>query len=160
MVKTLQRNPAPIAESAPAGTRGSAARNFGWHFLEMCAAMCLAWMLVTVPFIAIARAVGTADPIRSWPELTTVVAAAAMSAGMAAEMRWRGHTWQCIAEMTAAMAIEAVVLIAAAAGGVFARADLFAWYHGLMPVAMVAAMVFRLDLYTSPLSHKRRPAVR
>lgn len=148
MVHTLERPPA-----APAPSRRKAA-NFGWHFLEMCAAMCLAWMLITLPFVAIAKAAGTADPVRAWPEAATILAALAMSAGMAAEMRWRGHDWRCIGEMSAAMAIEAVLLMAVADAGAFARANLFVWFHGLMPVAMIAAMAYRLDVYTRPLGHR------
>lgn len=152
MVTTLERPPVQAAR------RARAAVSFGWHFLEMCAAMCLAWMLVTLPFIAVARAAGTDDPIRAWPEVTTLLAAAAMSAGMAAQMRWRGHEWRCVTEMSAAMGVEALLLLGAAAAGVIARADLFAWYHGLMPVAMLAAMALRLDLYTSPPGHRHGTA--
>jgi hypothetical protein len=151
MVQTLER-PSPQTQVR----RRHAAVNFGWHFLEMCAAMCLAWMLVTLPFIAIAKSAGTFDPVRAWPEVATVVAVVAMSAGMAAEMRWRRHSWRCVAEMSGAMAIEAVVLIAVAAAEVIDRGDLFGWFHGLMPVAMVLAMVMRLDTYTAPLVHVRR----
>ena len=152
MLQTLERPPAPPAS----GRRG--ALYFGLHFLEMCAAMCVAWMLVAMPFIAIAKGAGTADPVRAWPEVATIMAAFAMSAGMAAEMRWRGHGWRCIGEMAAAMAIEGVLLIAAADAGVFTRGDLFAWYHGLMPVAMIVAMVYRLDLYTKPLGRRHAAA--
>ena len=98
MVQTL-----PQVRHVPAPTRRARAAAFGWHFLEMCAAMCVAWMVVTVPFVLVAQAVGTDDPIRSWPEVTTLVAAVAMSAGMAVEMRWRGHGWRCIGEMSGAM---------------------------------------------------------
>lgn len=143
MVQTLER------PSAPAVHRRKGALNFGWHFFEMCAAMCLAWMLVTLPFIGIAKAGGTDDPVRAWPEAATILAAVAMSAGMTVDMRWRGHGWRCIGEMAASMAVEAALLIAAAAAGLLARADLFAWYHGLMPVAMIVPMLYRLDLYTA-----------
>jgi flagellar biosynthetic protein FliP len=127
------------------------------HFFEMCAAMCLAWMLMTLPFIAIARTAGTADPVREWPEVSTAVAVAAMSAGMAAEMRWRRHSWRCVAEMTVAVVVEAITVLVIAATGFIPRTDEFAWYHGLMPVAMIAAMLLRRDLYTAPL-RKRHPA--
>jgi hypothetical protein len=72
---------------------------------------------------------------------------------MVAEMRWRRHGWRCVYEMSAVMVIEALGLLALSAAGVVARADLFAWYHGLMPGAMVLAMVHRLDVYTRPLTH-------
>lgn len=147
MVQTLERPPA-FAASKP-----RRAGNFTWHFLEMCAAMCLAWMLVTLPFIAFAKAAGTADAVHQWPEVATAIAVAAMSAGMAAEMRWRRHSWRCVTEMTAAMLIEAVALIAISAVGLIPRSNLFAWYHALMPFAMVVAMLYRRDVYTAPLSH-------
>lgn len=151
MVQTLDRPSQPVVRDHNRRRKG--AFYFGWHFAEMCAAMCLAWMLVTLPFIAIAHSTGTADPIRAWPEAVTVLAAVVMSAGMAAQMRWRRHTWRCIAEMAAAMFAEAVILIALAATGAIDRTHLFVWYHALMPIAMVAAMVLRLDLYTrSPVS--------
>jgi len=149
MTQTLDR---PPLRALPSGRRR--ALRFGAHFLEMCAAMCLAWMVVTLPFVAIATAAGTSEPVRAWPELATVLALVAMSAGMAVQMRWRRHSWQCIGEMTAAMVIEAAVLLTLAAAGVLPRGDLFAWFHGLMPPTMVAAMVLRLDVYTSPLRHQ------
>ena len=155
MVQTLERPVTPIVSRR----RGKGALYFAWHFGEMCAAMCLAWMLIALPFVAIARAAGTADPMRAWPEVATIVAAIAMSAGMTAQMRWRRHGWRCIIEMAAAMAIEAVVLIALADAGTFARGNLFVWYHGLMPAAMIAAMALRLDVYTSPVHQPHGDAV-
>lgn len=152
MVQTLER------PSAPTVNRPTGIMNFVWHFLEMCAAMCLAWMLVTLPFIAIATSAGTADPVRQWPEIATIVAVLAMSAGMAVDMRWRRHEWRCIGEMTAAMVIEAVALIGLAAAGAFPRSDMFVWFHALMPLAMIAAMLFRRDLYTAPLRNRHQVA--
>jgi flagellar biosynthetic protein FliP len=153
MVQTLER---PVSHVTGVG-RKQRLGYFGWHFVEMCAAMCVAWMLVSLPFIAIARAAGVGSPVQDLPEVATLIAAAAMSVGMAAQMRWRRHGWRCIGEMTAAMAIEAVVLMALGAGGVIPRADLFVWYHALMPVAMIVAMVYRLDLYTSPVNRAHAP---
>ena len=146
-------------QTAPAARKHRRIANFAWHFIEMCAAMCAATVVLTIPFVLIARAAGYGDALRQLPELATVIAFVAMSLGMAAQMRWRKHRWSCIAEMTAAMAIEAVVLIAVADGGVIARADLFPSYHALMPVAMIAAMLYRLDLYTRPVGeHAHRVA--
>jgi hypothetical protein len=160
MVQTVE-HAQTVQHGLPAASSTSRRRRlgyFGWHFAEMCAAMCVAWMVMSLPFIAIAKAAGVGNPVQDLPEVATVIAATAMSLGMAAQMRWRHHGWRCIGEMTAAMAIEAVLLIALGAGGVIAHADLFVWYHGLMPLAMVVAMLYRLDLYTSPVDHAHEAA--
>ena len=137
------------AATTPPVTTGRRVLYFAWHFGEMCAAMCLGWMVMSLPYVGLATAAGYDDPVRDLPEVATLVAAVGMSLGMALQMRWRRHGWRCIGEMSAAMGVEVVLLMVAVGVGLLSRPDLFAWFHGLMPLAMVVAMLPRLDLYTS-----------
>ena len=65
----------------------------------------------------------------------------------------RGHHWDCILEMSAAMFVEAGVLVAASWAGAVSGSTLVAWQHALMMPVMVVVMLFRLDLYTGRVSH-------
>jgi hypothetical protein len=154
MVQTL---PGTSTAVAPAVTTGPATRawSFARHFLEMCAGMCVGWMVIGLPLLALAVGAGEDEPVRAHPQAAVLLAATVMSIGMAPVMRWRGHSWQCVGEMTVAMFVEAAVLLALAAAGVLASADLFAWFHGLMPVAMIAAMLPRWELYSAPVGRHR-----
>ena len=127
---------------------------FGLHLLEMCMAMCIGIAVLDIPFLALAKSAGYPDPIRELPELTAIVVAFNMSAPMAIWMRIRGHDRRCVAEMSAAMFIEAAVLIAAATIGVFDRTSLISVQHSLMVPAMLVAMLWRLDTYTAPMRHR------
>lgn len=81
-----------------------------------------------------------------------------MAAPMAAWMRFRGMEWRPISEMSAAMIVEAILLIAVAWLGVFPRDELFTLEHILMIPAMLVPMAFRLDLYTGRAGHHAHDA--
>ena len=130
-----------------------AAGRFGMHVVEMCLSMCVGLVVLDLPALAIADALGYSDPITQLPELSAIVAAVNMSVPMALWMRMRHHGRQCIREMVAAMAVETVLVIAIATAGLVARESIVAWQHGLMVPAMVAAMLLRLDVYTKPMRH-------
>lgn len=125
---------------------------FGAHLGGMCAAMCVGIAVLDVPFAALARAAGYSDPIRDIPEIAALVVAFDMSFAMAVWMRFRHHSWRCINEMSAAMFIEAAVLIGAAAVGVFDRGSLVPIQHSLMLPAMLVPMLLRVRVYTSPMA--------
>jgi hypothetical protein len=56
---------------------------------------------------------GFADPFLQFPVLSAAVVAFNMTAPMVAWMRFRGMEWRPIAEMSAAMVAEAVLLVVA-----------------------------------------------
>jgi hypothetical protein len=118
-------------------SRGHRVRHFVRHYLEMVVAM-LAGMLVLGP---------VEDLV--WPTLTAradvgvMVMATNMAIGMGAWMRFRGHSWRGIAEMSASMyAPFLVLLVPFWAGGIGAH-TLMTWGHVLMLPAMAAVMLLR-----------------
>ena len=88
-----------------------------------------------------------------WPALTArpdvgvLVMATNMSIGMGAWMRFRGHSWPAIAEMSAAMYVPFAVLLVPYWAGAVSGPFLFTAGHVLMLPAMALAMWWRLDEY-------------
>jgi hypothetical protein len=156
MASLLDRSITRAPITANVGKRGW---RFARHLAEMCAAMCLAWGVLGLPFFGIARLLGYADPVHDLPEVATLLAAFNMCIGMTLYMRWRQHNSRCVWEMNGAMFAEAFVLITLAGVGVIPRYDLFSWFHGLMLVAMLIPMLIRFDLYSSKPTH-RGPRIR
>ena len=122
-------------------SRGHRVWHFVRHYLEMVAAM-LAGMLVLGPLEGLV-----------WPALTAradvgvMVMATNMAIGMGAWMRFRGHSWRAVAEMSAAMYVPFLVLLVPFwAGGISGHA-LMTWGHVLMLPAMAAVMLLRPDEY-------------
>jgi hypothetical protein len=117
--------------------------------------MCLGFAVLDAAYIWAAGLLGYPDALRQYPEVAALVVAANMSIPMAAWMRYRGMSWRPIGEMSAAMFVEAVVLIGAYWLGLIAGRDVFLWEHGLMMPFMIAPMLFRLELYTGMLPTAR-----
>ncbi len=111
------------------------------HYLEMVVAMVVG-MAVLGPVEALL-----------WPGLDdradvhAVVMATNMAVAMAAWMRFRGHSWPAIAEMSAAMYVPFAVLLVPYWAGVVSGSSLFTAGHVLMLPAMALAMWWRLDEY-------------
>jgi hypothetical protein len=80
--------------------------------------MCLGIAVGDVIYFAIAGAAGYGDPFGQLPVLSLAVVTFSMTAPMVAWMRFRGMDWRLINEMTAAMIILAVVLLAAGLVGI------------------------------------------
>jgi hypothetical protein len=111
------------------------------HYLEMVVAMVVGMVVL--------------GPVHEylWPglddraDVAALVMATDMAIGMAAWMRFRGHSWPAITEMSAAMYLPFAVLLVpfwtgAVSGGVLMTAG-----HVLMLPAMALAMWWRLDEY-------------
>jgi hypothetical protein len=84
-----------------------------------------------------------------WPALTArpdvgvMVMATNMSIGMGAWMRFRGHSWRGIAEMSASMYLPFVVLLVPFWLGAIGEHTLMTWGHLLMLPAMALVMLLR-----------------
>ena len=84
-----------------------------------------------------------------WPSLTdradvaAMVMATDMAIGMGAWMRFRGHSWRGIAEMSAAMYAPFAVLLVPFWTGTLGEDDLMMWGHVLMLAAMALVMYLR-----------------
>jgi hypothetical protein len=122
--------------------RGRQARHLIRHYLEMVVAMVVG-MVVLGPVWGLA-----------WPGLSGHVAADAlvmatdMAIGMGAWMRFRGHSWRGIAEMSASMYAPFAVLLVPFWLGTLDGSDLMTWGHLLMLPAMALVMFLRPAEYT------------
>jgi hypothetical protein len=128
---------APSDPHAEAATGGRRLWHFLRHYLEMVLAM-LAGMVALGPLEHLV-----------WPALTAradvgvLVMATNMSIGMGAWMRFRGHSWRGIAEMSAAMYLPFAVLLVPYWAGTLTAPALMAWGHLLMLPAMALVMLVR-----------------
>ena len=123
-------------------SRRSRVGHFARHYLEMVVAM-FAGMF----------ALGTLEHL-VWPALTArhdvgvLVMATNMAIGMGAWMRFRGHSWRGIAEMSASMYVPFAVLLVPYWTGAIGPDALMTWGHVLMFPAMAAVMVLRPAEYS------------
>lgn len=134
---------------AGAGRRGRAVV-FLRHLIEMTVAMMVGMMVYGVLVGVVAGARGSSfEQVRGGrPELFVLGMAFAMSVPMVAWMRRRGHDWRSSAEMSAAMFVPALVLIAVYRLGAVPADSVCPLACAAMIPAMVVAMVFRLGTYT------------
>ena len=136
----------------------SAARqawNFGRHYFEMCVAMCIGVALTNILLRGAADAWG-ADLRQEWPGLSLLVISIGITLPMAAWMRFRGMELRPILEMSAAGILA--VMVAAWFGVISASAVAVGTLCGVACVAMFAAMLFRLDMYTGRSGHHHQTA--
>jgi flagellar biosynthetic protein FliP len=134
MTSEITAAPDPHATAHAGGARG-------WHFLRHYLEMVLAMLVGMV-------ALGSLEDL-GWPALTgrpdvgVLVMATNMSIGMAAWMRFRGHSWRGIAEMSAAMYLPFAVLLVPFWTGAIREQALTIWGHLLMLAAMALVMLVR-----------------
>jgi hypothetical protein len=81
--------------------------------------------------------------------LICLTMATAMTLPMVAWMRFRGMAWRPVGEMAAAMVIPLVPIFGLLAMGIIRGSSACGLYCAVMIPAMVLAMLFRLDLYTT-----------
>jgi flagellar biosynthetic protein FliP len=130
-----------LSAAATPHSRGHRVRHFVRHYLEMVVAM-LAGMLVLGPVEGLVWPALTARP-----DVGVMVMATNMSIGMAAWMRFRGHTWRGIAEMSASMYLPFAVLLVPFWAGAIGEGALMTWGHLLMLPAMALVMLLRPSEY-------------
>ena len=126
------------------------------HYAEMVAAMFVGMFALGMPLAALLALVGI--EASTWrtdaPELMLLGMAFTMSVPMAAWMRYRGHGWAPVWEMTASMFVPSFAAIALLWAGTVEDADalLIIQHIGMFP-SMLAVMVLRLDEYTGHGAH-------
>jgi hypothetical protein len=120
--------------------------------------MCIGFAVLDLVYFWAARFFGYSDAFTQLPELSVLVVAFNMTAPMAAWMLFRGMPRRPTAEMSAAMVIWAIVLLAFGWLGVLPRSRLALLEHGLMMPIMLIPMFFRLDLYTGRAGHTTHTA--
>jgi hypothetical protein len=138
--------------------------HFGVHYFEMCLPMCIGFALGDLVYFWAAGLFGYSHPFRQLPELSVLVVTFNMTAPMAGWMLFRGMPRRPTAEMSAAMPILGLVLLALGWLAILPRSDLTLLEHGLMMPVMLIPMLFRMDVYTGRAGHTmhgriRRPAL-
>jgi hypothetical protein len=131
------------------------------HYAEMVVAMFVGMFALGVPLAALLALAGI--EASAWrtdaPELMLLGMAFTMSVPMAAWMRYRGHAWAPVWEMTASMFVPSFAAIGLLWAGTVEGADalLLIQHIGMLP-SMLAVMLLRLDEYTGHGAHAHAAA--
>jgi hypothetical protein len=146
---------APVVASSAARTISQRGRiaHFLWHYLEMCAPMCVGFAVGDLLYFWAAGRFGYSEPFSELPELSVLIVTVTMTAPMTAWMLFRGMPRRATAEMSAVMPVLAIVLLALGWLAIVRKTDLALLEHGLMMPAMLVPMFFRLDVYTGRAGH-------
>jgi hypothetical protein len=127
-------------------------RHFVRHYVEMVVAMFLGMGVLLPPLGAALRAAGTS--LHSSDVLMISAMAVTMTVPMVGWMRFRGHGWTVCADMTAAMAIPTLAVLALLWSGLVADlGTLLVIEHLAMLPSMLVAMLLRRDEYTGSVHH-------
>lgn len=144
-------SPAVVSEPTPPPgrrrLRDQPAIRFGWHFIEMVLAMLVGMLLLHEPWDAAVAALEVAETFDR-TDVSALVMATSMVAGMAAWMCCRRHRWPAIAEMSAAMFLPYLVLLGPYWAGFLPAEAVHHGGHLLMLPAMLLAMLRRRSEYT------------
>jgi hypothetical protein len=129
----------------------SRATHFARHYIEMVVAMFLGMFALGMPLGALLGVAGV--DVSAWhtdaPALILLGMAFTMSVPMAAWMRYRGHRWAPVWEMTASMFVPSFAAIGLLWSGIADGTDtLLVIQHVGMFASMLAVMLLRLDEYT------------
>ena len=160
---TVHRSTAGPAALRRALTASLSSRpaHFVRHYAEMVAAMFIGMFVLGLPLAAGLGVLGV--DVSTWrtdaPELMLLGMAFTMSAPMAAWMRYRGHGWAPVWEMTASMFVPSFAAISLLWAGAVQDTDalLYIQHLGMFP-SMLAVMLLRLDEYTGHASHAHAAA--
>ncbi len=127
--------------------RGQPLRRFIRHYLEMVVAMVVGMVLLGPVESLAFDALGWTDAVGR-PDVNALLMATNMTVAMAGWMRFRGHSWPALAEMSTAMYLPFVVLLVPLWKGAISESTLMVAAHLLMLPAMALVMLLRLDEYT------------
>jgi hypothetical protein len=133
------------------GEHGRSVLVFLRHLGEMAMAMFVGMFAFGLALGLIAGVAGSSlESVRvSQPELFMLGMGSAMSVTMIAWMRHRRHSWRQGWEMTAAMFVPVLGVLACYWAGAITADPVCPLSCVLMIPAMAAAMLFRLDVYTT-----------
>jgi hypothetical protein len=133
-------------------------RHFARHYAEMLVAMFLGMGVLVMPLGAALGLVGMS--LHDSDALMISGMALTMTAPMLAWMRYRGHGWPACADMTAAMVIPTLSVLALLWSGLVGDlGTLLVIEHVAMFASMLAAMLLRLDEYTAAVHDHGRQRV-
>ena len=141
----LHRTPAP-AQGATAARPATACGALVRHYVEMVVAMALG-MVVLHPLWAVGLDALGLEGVLHHATVMAMVMATDMSLGMGAWMRFRGHSWRPIVEMSATMYLPFAVLLPPVWAGAMSGGVMITAGHLLMLPSMFALMLWRRDEY-------------
>ncbi len=124
---------------------------FARHYVEMLLAMAVGMVVLGLPAEAVLRVAGSStDAAREQaPAAVLAYMAFSMTAPMVGWMRFRGHSARACWEMTAAMVLPTLLVLALLAGGWQTDVgELLMLEHVIMLPAMLVAMLLRPSEYT------------
>lgn len=122
---------------------------FAGHYLAMAVAMLAGMFVLGGAVRAVLGIAGVSYSLARFPELVILEMGLTMALGMAAWMRYRGHTWVSTGEMSLAMLLPAVAVVPLVWLGLLGADAAMALEHPAMFVLMLAVMVRRRDEYTA-----------
>jgi flagellar biosynthetic protein FliP len=124
-------------------------KHFLRHYLEMVAAMVAGMVVLGLPAEQGLRLIGSSTDALSdsapWASLLGM--ATIMTIPMVALMRWRGHAWRPVWEMSASMYVPTFLAIVLVEAGVLDYMPGMMLEHVVMLPAMLVAMLLRPDEY-------------
>ena len=138
---TTETVPATDRRPAAVHSKGRRVWHFVRHYLEMVVAM-------LVGMYTLGGLENLIWPAAVRADVGVLVMATNMAIGMGAWMRFRGHSWRGIGEMSAAMYLPFVALLAPFWAGAIGEHTLMTWGHLLMLPAMGLVMLLRPAEYT------------
>ena len=112
-----------------------------WHFVRHYLEMVVAMLVGMFTLGGVENFVFSSVIVRA--DVGVLVMATNMAVGMGAWMRFRGHSWRGIVEMSAAMYVPFVVLLVPFWAGAIGEHTLMGWGHLLMLPAMALVMLLR-----------------
>jgi hypothetical protein len=141
----------PATTAVPASTDAVAhdrlsAKKFARHFAEMVVAMAVGMVVLHPVWMVVLDAFGAGALMRN-PYTGALIMATNMTVAMSAWMTFRGHRWQPIAEMGAAMYLPFLALFVPLGLELIDAGALMLWGHLLMLPAMAVAMLLRPHEY-------------
>ena len=131
------------------------------HYIEMVVVMFAGMIVLGLPGEAALKAIGsgTSELRDDAPSIVFLGMMTTMTVPMVAWMRYRGHRWQPTLEMAASMIIPTLVAIVLLAAGVLNFEALMGLEHVAMLLGMLAAMLLRVNEYTSHAHHTHDMAI-
>src|SRR5919112_3457702 len=142
------------AHEAPPARAPIAWASLTRHYIEMLITMVIG-MLALDPVWRLGLHLVGAPHALDHSTVMALVMATDMSLGMGAWMRYRGHSWRPIAEMSAVMYLPFAVFLPAVWGGAMSGAAMPGAGHLLMLPSMLGLMLWRRDEYGHGPSHTR-----
>lgn len=132
---------------SPSGFVRASGPNFLRHLFEMLVAMIVGMVVLGGLVSAMFALLGHAN-LFHYAALRAILMATYMTIGMSVWMRYRGHNWQRVGEMAAAMFAPFLVLLVPFWVGLISGGVLLVGGHLLMLPCMVAAMLYRHAEYS------------